>query len=238
VPGGTGAQGPSGLLGPQGFQGPPGFQGAPGPSGPNGTPGVQGVAGTMAGPQGVPGFPGPTGPTGSPGAQGSPGPQGAAGAQGPQGVPGSQGVQSAYSSSVTSLTVGSQASSPTGWLQATGDIYAYYSDVRLKDNIETIKDAAEKLYSLNGVLYTNKDILSNEYGFDPDYSQKVGVIAQEVQKVLPEVIKPAPFDVDEKGNSKSGKNYLTVQYERIIPLIVETIKEQQKEIDKLKEIVE
>jgi hypothetical protein len=199
---------------------------------------VQGVAGVMTGPQGFPGPTGTTGPTGFVGAQGSPGPQGAPGPQGPQGVTGPQGVQSAYSAYSQSMTVGAQSASPTGWLQATGDIYAYYSDVRLKDNIETIKDAAEKLYSLNGVLYTNKDILSNEYGFDPDYSQKVGVIAQEVQKVLPEVIKPAPFDVDDNGNSKSGKNYLTVQYERIIPLIVETIKEQQKEIDKLKEIVE
>jgi hypothetical protein len=135
------------------------------------------------------------------------------------------------------MTVGSQAASPTGWLQATGDIYAYYSDVRLKDNIEKIHNAAEKLYSLNGVFYINKDILANDYGFDPDYSRKVGVIAQEVQRVLPEVVKPAPFDTDKDGKSKSGQNYLTVQYERIIPLIVETIKEQQKEIDILKDIL-
>jgi hypothetical protein len=43
----------------------------------------------------------------------------------------------------------------------------------------------------------------------------------------------APFDIDENEQSKSGENYLTVRYERIIPLIIETIKEQQKEIEEL-----
>jgi hypothetical protein len=60
------------------------------------------------------------------------------------------------------------------------------------------------------------------------------VIAQEVQKILPEVVKPAPFDVIGKDESKSGQYYLTVQYDKIIPLIIETIKEQQHEIEELK----
>ena len=72
---------------------------------------------------------------------------------------------------------------------------------------------------------------AEKYGYK-DYSRQVGVIAQQVQEVLPEVVKRAPFDYDgtEEG-SKTGENYLTVQYERIIPLIIETIKEQQKEIE-------
>ena len=108
---------------------------------------------------------------------------------------------------------------------------AYYSDIRLKDNIQNIKNAAEKLYTLNGVFYTQNE-LAEKYGYH-DYAQKVGLLAQEVQKVLPEVVAPAPFDMDENSNSKSGENYLTVRYERLIPLIVETIKEQQKEIEEL-----
>ena len=53
---------------------------------------------------------------------------------------------------------------------------------------------------------------------------------------MPEVVKPAPFDVTEDGGSKSGEYYLTVMYERLIPLIVETIKEQQKEIEQLEKL--
>ena len=48
------------------------------------------------------------------------------------------------------------------------------------------------------------------FGYN-DYKRQVGVIAQEVQKVLPESVKIAPFDMDVEGNSKSGENYLTVQ---------------------------
>jgi hypothetical protein len=50
---------------------------------------------------------------------------------------------------------------------------------------------------------------------------------------IPEIIKPAPFDVDENGNSRSGLNFVTVQYERLVPIIVQAIKEQQQEIQML-----
>ena len=105
---------------------------------------------------------------------------------------------------------------------------------RLLYNIETIKNAAEKLYTLNGVFYTQNKF-AEQFGYN-DYQRQVGVIAQEVQKIMPEVVKPAPFDVTEDGGSKSGEYYLTVMYERLIPLIVETIKEQQKEIEELEKL--
>ena len=76
--------------------------------------------------------------------------------------------------------------------------------------------------------------MAEKFGYH-DYTKQIGLLAQQVQKVLPEVVVPAPFDIDENNNSKSGENYLTIQYEKIIPLIIETIKEQQKEIDVLKE---
>jgi hypothetical protein len=56
-----------------------------------------------------------------------------------------------------------------------------------------------------------------------------------VQAVLPEVIKPAPFDTDENGASKSGENYLTVQYEKIVPLLIEAIKELSKKVELLEQ---
>jgi hypothetical protein len=54
---------------------------------------------------------------------------------------------------------------------------------------------------------------------------------------LPEAVKLAPFDRDEDGKSKSGENYLTIQYEKVVPLLVEAIKEQQKQIEELKSII-
>jgi hypothetical protein len=125
------------------------------------------------------------------------------------------------------------AAGPTGTLRATGDIFAYYSDIRLKDNIRVIDNAGDKLYSLNGVKYTQNK-LAEDYGYT-DYRDRVGVVAQEVLDVLPEIVHQAPFDIDEKGNSKTGENYLTVDYARLVPLIVETIKEQQREIEFLRE---
>ena len=62
----------------------------------------------------------------------------------------------------------------------------------------------------------------------------MGVIAQEIQEVLPEAVAFAPFDRDENDNSKSGENYLTVRYEKIVPLLIEAIKELQLEVDIIK----
>ena len=62
----------------------------------------------------------------------------------------------------------------------------------------------------------------------------VGLFAQEVENILPEAVKLAPFDVDEKGDSISGQNYKTIQYEKLIPLLVESIKELQSQVIELK----
>ena len=86
----------------------------------------------------------------------------------------------------------------------------------------------------------NWNDLANE--IDPKVFDKtksnVGVFAQDVQEVLPEAVKRAPFDLDKgEGTSKSGEDYLTVQYERMVPLLIEAIKEQQAQIDELKKLV-
>ena len=125
------------------------------------------------------------------------------------------------------------AAGPTGTLRATGNITAFFSDIRLKDKIEYIKNADEKLYTLSGVFY-RQNLLAEKFGYH-DYKMQVGVIAQDVQKIMPEVVKPAPFDVVGESGSKSGEFYLTVQYEKLLPLIIETVKIHQKEIEDLKE---
>ena len=86
---------------------------------------------------------------------------------------------------------------------------------------------------MTGIYYTINKV-AEKYGYD-DYTRQVGLIAQQVETFAPEVIKPAPFDIDENGNSKSGENYLTIQYERLIPILVQAIKEQQERIKLLLE---
>ena len=132
---------------------------------------------------------------------------------------------------MTALGVGTAASGTTGEIRATNNITAYYSDKRLKNIISTIPNALVKLLTLSGVIFTqNKK--AEEFGYH-NYEEQIGVIAQEVEAVLPQVVKPAPFDIDENNESKSGENYITVQYEKLVPLIIEAIKEQNKNIEKL-----
>ena len=119
-----------------------------------------------------------------------------------------------------------------GTLSSTGDVIAYASDRRLKDNIKTITNPIDRIKCINGVTYSWKDGVEC-LGFNPSSKEDVGVLAQEVQKVLPEVVRRAPFDHSESG-SKSGENYLTVKYEKIVPLLIEAIKEQQCQIEYLK----
>lgn len=122
----------------------------------------------------------------------------------------------------------------TGDITATGNIIGYYSDSRLKSNIRIIDHALDKVSALSGVFYTASELAAT-YGYTST-ELEVGVIAQQVQAVLPEVIKLAPFDTNIDGTSKSGENYLTVQYERIVPLLIEAIKELKAEIDSLKKV--
>jgi hypothetical protein len=137
---------------------------------------------------------------------------------------------SSGSSGYTNMRTGTL--SATGEVRATSEITAYYSDRRLKDNIEVITDALGKVRALSGVTYTGNQ-LAKQFGYDIEKRQ-VGVLADEVEAVLPEIIRPAPFDIDAHGNSISGENYKTVQYEKIVPLLIEAIKELSLEIEELK----
>jgi hypothetical protein len=109
------------------------------------------------------------------------------------------------------------------------NIIAYASDERLKENIVNIPDALEKVQQLNGVTFDWKEMVT-ELGFEPQAWHEVGVLAQQVEAVLPEAVEIAPFDYDWKkpGQSISGEKYLTVKYEKIVPLLIEAIKDQQK----------
>ena len=98
---------------------------------------------------------------------------------------------------------------------ATGDITAY-SDRRVKENIKTIDNALAKVLCLRGVTYNRTDL--------DDKSEKIGVIAQEIQEILPQVV------------SEENDRY-SVAYGNITGVLIEAIKEQQKQIEELKSIV-
>ena len=103
-------------------------------------------------------------------------------------------------------------SAGTSGVSSAGDVVAYASDDRLKNRLENIQGALEKVKALNGFQYRWNDLAQ---GMGMDDNVHVGLSAQEVQKVLPEVIRPSPVNSE----------YLTIQYEKLVPLLIEAIKE-------------
>ena len=122
-------------------------------------------------------------------------------------------------------------------IAATGNVTAYYSDIRLKEKLGDITNALDKVCSIDTLLYKHNDV-AKSYGYEGD-RQQIGVSAQSVKKVCPEVIDRAPFDIethetDGTQTSKSGEDYMTVNYGRLVPLLIEAIKELKAEIKELK----
>ena len=123
-----------------------------------------------------------------------------------------------------------------GNIIATGTITSCYSDKRLKTFTSNISNPLDIISNLNGYYYRPNEV-ALKAGFENE--KQIGLSAQEVQSVLPEIVKIAPFDMarDDDGNitSKSGKSYLTICYERLGPVFVEAIKELTGQIKELKE---
>ena len=125
-----------------------------------------------------------------------------------------------------SLGVGTAASGTTGEIRATNNITAYYSsDRRLKENISNIPNALDKVDQLNGVTFDWTEAYMKQHGGEDGYFVKkndTGLIAQDVEQVLPEIVR----------SNKDG--YLGVQYDKVVGLLVEAIKELKHEIEFLK----
>ena len=124
-----------------------------------------------------------------------------------------------------------------GEIYTTGEITAFYSDERLKTKISTINNPLSIVNKLHGFYYIPNEI-ANKYGINKNKIE-IGLSAQDVQKVLPELVKLAPFDVitNDAGEiiSKSGEKYLTISYERLVPVLVEAIKELEVKNNSLNE---
>ena len=125
-----------------------------------------------------------------------------------------------------SFGVGTDASGTTGEIRATNDVTAFYSsDVSLKENIVNIPSPMDLVSQLNGVLFDwKKDYIDQRGGEDGYFVRKkdVGVLAQDVEKVLPEIV----------GTRSDGVK--AVKYDRLTSLLIECVKDLQGQIDKLK----
>ena len=115
------------------------------------------------------------------------------------------------------MTYSSNTLTVTGTVRATGDVIAYHSsDYKLKDNITTIENALDKVDQMRGVEFDWNDKQDSWEGHD------IGVIAQEVEKVVPEIV----IDRDD--------GYKAVNYQKLTALLVQAVKELKEEIKELK----
>lgn len=108
-------------------------------------------------------------------------------------------------------------------LWTSGNVTAY-SDIRVKENLEIIPNALEKVKKLNGYTFDRTDIEIDNEG-NTARKRQTGVVAQEVLKVLPEVV---------TGNEDNPDGHLSVAYGNMVGLLIEAIKEQQQQIEEMR----
>ena len=124
-----------------------------------------------------------------------------------------------------SFGVGTAASGTTGEIRATNDVTAFYSsDIVLKENIVNIPNALDAVKKLNGVLFDWKKSYIDQRGGEDGYfvrKRDVGVIAQEVEKVLPEAVGQRPDGIK------------AVKYDRLTCLLIEAVKQLQDKVESL-----
>tara|TARA_B110000858_G_C17757665_1_gene452898 strand:+ start:342 stop:1166 length:825 start_codon:yes stop_codon:yes gene_type:complete len=132
---------------------------------------------------------------------------------------GSEGVARGFTFGPTRTTVKASINAATGAFLSNDNITAY-SDARIKDNIEVIPNALNKLQQISGYTYTRTDVEDK----DKKYT---GVIAQEVLKVLPEAV--------ELGTSEDDT--MSVAYGNMVGLLIEAVKELKSQVDELRESI-
>ena len=123
-----------------------------------------------------------------------------------------------------SYGLGVEASATLGRFDASNDVVAYStSDRRLKENIKPIENALDKVSKISGVEFDWKELSEDEKKYvHGNEGHDIGVIAQEIESVLPEVV------------TQRDSGYKAVKYDKIVPLLIEAIKELQEEIKQLK----
>ena len=131
---------------------------------------------------------------------------------------------SAGSTGYTNMRTGTL--SATGEVRATSEITAYYSsDNRLKENVQLLNNPLELIEQIRGVRFDWTDSYIESRGGEDNFfvrKHDIGVIAQEVEKILPEIV------------AMRTDGYLAVKYEKLVPLLIEAIKELAREVEELK----
>jgi len=134
---------------------------------------------------------------------------------------------------ITSTGTLTMSGSYSGTFQATGNLSAYASDERLKNFKGKIENALDKVDRLSGYYYEWNDTAK---GIDADVFKdgvEVGVNAQEVEEIMPEVVTNAPIvDIHNLDT-----DYKTVYYDKLVPLLIESVKELKNRNEKLELIV-
>jgi len=130
-------------------------------------------------------------------------------------------TSTSQNSQFNSIGVGTAATGTAGEIRATNNVTAYYSDDRLKTRLGNVQSALNKVATLDAFYYEANEVAQ---GLGYTSVREVGISAQQVQAVMPEVVAPAPID----------DKYLTVRYERLVPLLIAAIKELKAEVEALK----
>ena len=131
-------------------------------------------------------------------------------------------ITSSANISSSATLIGANISS-SGDIVADGDVVAYNSsDMRLKNNLKVIEGALDKIDGIAGYEFDWND---NSPGWARERGHDVGVVAQEIEKIHPEI-------VEERKNG-----YLGVDYKRLVPLLIQSIKELKQEVEELKKKV-
>jgi len=243
--GSSGSSGTSGTSGSSGSSGTSGSSGSSGTSGSSGSSGTSGTSGS-SGSSGTSGSSGSSGTSGSSGSSGTSGSSGSSGTSGSSGSSGSSGTTTITNATdnrvMTSaggvtlngeanltfdgttlyvagaLGVGTSTPTTTGLIRATNDVIAYYgSDERLKTNIQPIAGSLDILSKINGYYF---DWVPME-GIHENEGHDIGVVAQEIESVLPEIV------------TTRDNGFKAVKYEKLVALLIETNKELLKRIEAL-----
>jgi trimeric autotransporter adhesin len=101
-------------------------------------------------------------------------------------------------------------------------------DIRLKTDIRPLEgqQATDMLKQLRASTYVFNDLARTKHGFTST-EERIGLHAHDVAMVVPQAVHTAHFDADRRtGESLSGKNYLEIQYDKLVPLLVEALNEQ------------
>ena len=223
----SGTSGSSGSSGTSGSSGSSGTSGSSGSTGTSGSSGSNGSSGT-SGSSGSNGSSGTSGSSGSNGSSGSSGTTTVTNASADRVMTSEGGVTLNGEANLTfngttlyvagALGVGTSTPTTAGLIRATNDVIAFYgSDERLKENITPIENSLDILKQINGYYFDWKEMP----GVHENEGHDIGVIAQEIDAVLPEIV------------TTRDNGYMAVKYEKLVALLIQTNKELLNRVEAL-----